>query len=84
MFVYTQCTDVKNGKGQTPLDKVLDDDTIGETGSDNFPDIALYLIDHGCPEGSKDKAKILRAACRWGKLDILKKLVEQFKVDPKG
>ena len=75
---------LKNGKGQTPLDKVLDDDTIGETGSEDFPEVALYLIKCGCPEGSEDKRKILRAACRWGKLDTIKELVEQFKVDPKG
>ena len=81
---FTITTGVRNGKGQTPLDKALDINTLGETGSKDFPEVALYLIDCGCPEGSKDKLKILRGACRWGKLDMLKKLIEQLKVDPNG
>ena len=75
---------MSNGKGQTPLDKVLHENTFSETGSEDFPGVALYLINCGCPEGSEDKLKILRGACRWGKLDLLKELVKQFKVDLKG
>ena len=82
--MFTITIDVRNRNGQTPLDKVLDYFTLFETSSEDFPDVALYLIDCGCPEGNGDKAKILRAACRWGKLDMLKELIEQFKVDPKG
>ena len=81
---FTITTGVKNGEAKTPLDKALDVNTLDETGSEDFPEVALYLIDCGCPEGSEDKLKILRGACRWGKLDLLKELIEQLKIDPNG
>ena len=88
-LVLSQCKmfitiGVRNRNGQTPLDKALDYNTLLGTGSEDFPDVALYLINCGCPEGNKDKLKILRGACRWGKLNMIKELIEQLKVDPKG
>ena len=80
----TITTGVRNGKGKTPLGKALDYGTLFKTGSEDFPEVALYLIKSGCPEGSEDKLKILRGACRWGKLDMLKELIKQLKVDPNG
>ena len=46
-------------------------------------DVALYLINHGCGD-DRDKAKLLCKACRWDRLDIVKELVEEHKLDPKG
>ena len=46
-------------------------------------DVALYLINHGCDD-DKSKAKLLYRACRQNKLDIVKELVEEHKLDPKG
>ena len=82
--MFTITIDVKNGEDQTPLDKALHYNTLFQTGSEDFPDVALYLINCGCPEGSKDRLKILRGACRWGKLAMIKELIEQLKVVPKG
>ena len=46
-------------------------------------DIALYLISHGCGS-DKDKGKLLITACRSGELKVVKELVEQHNVNPKG
>ncbi len=61
----------------SPLDNVLEEPYDFEV------DVALYLVNHG--SGSdENKAKLLCRACYWGKLDVVKELVEQHKVDPKG
>ncbi len=62
--------------GLSPLDIALDD-------IDACMDVALYLMSRGCG-GDEDKAKLLCRACYWGKLDEVKELVEQHKVDPKS
>ncbi len=41
-------------------------------------DVAVYLVNRGC--GSDEK--LLCAACKHGKLDVVKELVEQHQVDP--
>ena len=46
-------------------------------------DLPLYLINHGACD-DKDKAKLLCKACELNKLDIVKELVEEHKLDPKG
>ena len=48
-----------------------------------FVDAALYLANHGCGD-DKDKARLLCEACRQNRLDIVKELVEEHKLDPKG
>ncbi len=68
---------MRDDEGQSPLDKALEnlyDD-------DGCVDVALYLMSRGCG-GDEDKAKLLCAACGWGKLDVVKELVQQHKVDP--
>ena len=46
-------------------------------------DVALYLINHGCTCSDEDKAELLcERMCLWGKVDVVKELVEQHKVDP--
>ena len=46
-------------------------------------DVALYLINHGYGD-DKDKAKLLCRASGQNKLDIVKELVEEHKLDPNG
>ncbi len=72
-------TDVRDAKGQSPLDIAL----YNLYGNDCV-DVALYLMSRGCASGDEDKAKLLCGACRWGKLSAVKELVEQHKVDPKS
>ena len=48
-----------------------------------FVDVALYLINRGCGDDT-DKAKLLCKACWHDRLDIVKELVEEHKLDPKG
>ncbi len=74
------CTDVRDDKGQSPLDRAL----YNPYGSDGCVDVALYLMSRGCACGDEDKAKLLCRACECGKLDAVKQLVEQHKVDPKS
>ena len=46
-------------------------------------DVALYLINHGYGDDN-DKAKLLCRACGQDRLDIVKELVEDHGLDPKG
>ena len=50
---------------------------------EDFVDVAHYLITRGCG-GDEDKGKLLCGACWHGKLDMVKELVEQHKVNPTG
>ena len=72
------CTDVRDDEGQSPLDNAL----VGY--EDDCVDVALYLISRGCACGDKDKAKLLCAACFYGKLGVVKELIEEHEVDPKS
>ncbi len=74
-------TDVKDDKGQSPLDKALNN--LNRLYNDDRVDIALYLMSRGCG-GDEHKAKVLLEACRMGKLGVVKELVELHKVDPKS
>ena len=71
-------TDVRNDEGQSPLDLALE-----EMDDDCCIDVALYLINHGCGD-DEDKDKLLCTACRCGKLDVVKELVEEHDRDPNG
>ncbi len=68
---------MRDDEGQSPLDKALD-------GNDGGVDVALYLMSRGCACGDEDKAKLLCRACLYGKLDVVKELVEQHKFDPRS
>ncbi len=75
---------MKDDQGQSPLDIVLDElDDLGDD-SDNYVDVALYLMSHGCACADEAKAMLLCVACLYGMLGVVKELVEQFKVDPKS
>ena len=65
---------MQDGDGDSPLVR----GTVVE-----MLDRMLYLISHGCGNNKfKDKAFI--TACRSGKLEVVKELVEKHNVDPKG
>ena len=49
----------------------------------NSLEIALYLFNHGC-RGDEDKNKILMLACEKREMKVVKELVEQHNVNPKG
>ena len=63
--------------GKSLLDKALDGSCSEHC------DVALYLINNGYGN-EQDKAKLLCQGCSLGKLDVVKELVEQHKVDPTG
>ena len=75
--MYLFAAGVRDNNGRSPLDSALDgNDLFGF-----FVDVALYLINHGYG-GAEDRNKLMTRACEWGKLDVVKELVEQHKVDP--
>ena len=66
---------MRDAKGRTPLDTAIENNTIA----------VRYLMDHGSGMcGDKQRGKLLFRACNSGNLVMVKKLVEQHKVDPKG
>ncbi len=72
--------DVKDDEGMSPLDIALEDVYVYVYARYEVP---LYLVRCGCGS-AEDKAKLLRVACKHGELDVVKELVEQYKVDPNG
>ena len=68
---------VRDNRGRSPLDCALEY-------TDEYEDCvntAHYLISHGSG-GDKERGMLLCGACHHGKLDMVKELVEQHKVDP--
>ena len=75
LYVHVLSLDVRDDKGRTPLDTAIENNTSA----------AFYLIDHipgMCDD--KERGKLLCRACNSGDLDMVKKLVEEHLVDPKG
>ncbi|XP_064381979.1 ankyrin repeat domain-containing protein 6-like isoform X3 [Halichondria panicea] len=72
--------DVRDNQGQSPLDNVLEG--LDDSYLEGCVDVALYLMSRGCACGDEDKARLLCVACDFGKLGVVKELVEQYKVDP--
>ena len=66
--------DVEDGEGNSALDVAV---------RENKLNTALYLFNHDCGS-DKDKDKVLMQACKSGKLKVVKKLVEQHNINPKG
>ena len=81
----TIATAVRDDSGQSPLDTVLKAIADVYVEYDEPPDgqfdVALYLIDHDCG-GDQERDQLLIEACYWGKVDMVKELVERHKVDP--
>ena len=71
---------VRDDEGHSPLNIAI----MNQYGGSDCVDVALYLMNHGCTCSDEDKAKLLCEASYWGKLDVVKELVEQHKVDPNG
>ena len=69
---------MRNDEVQSPLDLALQ-----SLYNDDCVDVALYMINRGCGD-DEDKDKLLCRACRWGKLDVVKELVEKHDRDPNG
>ena len=65
---------MKNKEGNSPRDVAL---------REKKQEVALYLFNHS--SGSdKDKDKVLMQACESGELKVVKKLVEQHNINPRG
>ena len=75
--------DVRDDKGRSPLDILLEgiDDSRNKRYY-GFP-IAHYLLSCGYGD-EEDRVKWLYKACWWGKLEVVKELVERHNVDPNG
>ena len=70
---------MKDTMGLTSLVRALDN----QYDSESYVGVAHYLVKHGY-SSSKERDMLLLGACRWGKLDLVKEIIEQHKVDPKG
>ena len=82
LILLTFTTGVRDGQGRSLVYTVL-------TSVSQYDDpvcrlnIALFLINQGVDD-EQDKARLLYEACDWGKLFVVKELVEQHNVDPNG
>ena len=65
---------MKDDNGDSPLDIAV---------SENELDVALYLISRGCGS-DEDKGTVFIEACQSGDLKVVRGLVEQHNVNPKG
>ena len=72
---------MKDGLGRSPLDIALKD--LYDDDDDGCIDVALYLINRGCGD-DENKNKLLCGSCWWGRLDVVKELVDKHNCDPKG
>ena len=82
LILHTFTTGVRDGHGDSLVDTTLTN-MYGYDDPDHGLDIALYLTNHGVGD-EQDKARLLCEACEWGKVDVVKELVEQHNVDPNG
>ena len=69
---------MRDDDDQSPLDRAFH----GMYKDGRF-DLVVYLISNGCGDDTK-RAIVLAQACHQGRLDVVKELVEQYEVDPKG
>ena len=68
------------GNNKLPLNKAIEN----LTWKGGCVEVALYLMNHGCPGSDEDRAKLLCGACKHGKLDVVKEMVEQHHIVPSG
>ena len=81
MCKLTYNTGITDEEGQSPLTCVLSN--MNEVILEEETDLILYLLEHGC-DSSEETTKLLCVACSYGNLTLVKTLVEQFSIDPKG
>ena len=74
--------DVRDVEGKSPLDRALDPDSLYN--KEGCVDIANFLINLDSGSHKATRPKLLCGASRWGRLDLVKELVEQYKIDPRG
>ena len=79
MSITLTHADVEDGGGQSALDIAFED----VYNDDGRIDVALYLINRGCGN-DEDKNKLLCLSCQWGRLDVVKELVDKHNCDPKS
>ena len=72
-------TGVRDNRGRTVLNI-----TMENLHSKASLDVALYLLNQGCGSNDIIKAKLLFAACQFGRLNMVKELIEKYEVDPNG
>ena len=78
-FCSFNIADIRDSNGRSPLDLAL-----SSFGPGNDPlDLPLYLINSGYG-GIEKKTELLFRGCYYGQLDVVKEMVEQHNVDPKG
>ena len=80
MVVFETLTDVRDKNGYSPLDLALHYQNDNEG---NYDTAAFMIMNHGCGSDN-DKALLLCGACRWGKLDMVKELIEKHNLNPNG
>ena len=68
---------MRDDEGKSPLNRVIEN-----VHSEGFPEVAHYLMNFGCDIDGEILTKLLLGACRRGKLDIVKELVDRHKLDP--
>ena len=73
---YKYHTDARNENGHSLLDVAMEC-------YDLDVNMVLYLINHGC-DSDEEKVNLLYRACTKGGLKVVKELVEQHNVNPKG
>ena len=71
MFLFW-LADVRDDENESPLDIAIKSKEI---------EAAHYLVNHGAG-ASKHNARLLFRACKEGELDVVKELIEKYKLDP--
>ena len=71
--------DLRDDKGNSPLDRA-----INNMYKKVYPEVALYLMNKGCETDKETLTKLLLEVCRTSKLEMVKELIEQHKLDPKS
>ena len=69
---------MRDDKGMLPLERAMENVYTNK----GCPEVAHYLMRHGCDSNKKTITELLCGACTRGKLNIVKDLVEQHKLDP--
>ena len=81
MCVFTAAED---NKGQTAIDYAVGNHHGKQTPVKECIDVALYLMNNfGCG-GTEQKRRLLFEACKHGRLDAVKEMVEQHSINPIG
>ena len=80
VITHIKFAGVRDDKGKSPLDRAMENVYYTE----GCPEVAHYLMSHGFDSDEETLAKLLCGACWWGKLAMVKELVEEHKLDPKS